>query len=65
MRRGLVSLALVAIVSVLTSAAVAGTPVMVTVTGTVEFNQVNTPPLGDVNPGDPATMTFMLDSDIF
>ena len=43
----------------------AGTLVMVTATGQVEFNQIGAPPLGDVNPGDPAVMTFIVDSDVF
>lgn len=43
----------------------AGTLVTVTATGTVEFNQIRTPPLGDVTPGDAAVMTFVVDSDIF
>ncbi|MHC5002213.1 MAG: hypothetical protein ACYTJ0_03745 [Planctomycetota bacterium] len=45
--------------------ATAGVPVEVTVTGVVEFNQIGAPPLGDVVPGDQATLTFMLDSDVF
>lgn len=65
MKRGLVSLALVALVALVSTNADAGVPVMVTITGQVEFNQVNTPPLGDVNPGDTATMTFVVDSDVF
>jgi hypothetical protein len=43
----------------------AGVPVIVTVTGEVEFNQINTPPLGDVSPGDPVMMSFVVDSDVF
>lgn len=41
----------------------AGVPIQVTATGTVEFNAISLPPLGGVQSGAPATMTFMLDSD--
>jgi hypothetical protein len=58
-------LALVGAVAVLTGPALAGTPVKVTVTGEVEFNQIGAPPLGDVQSGESATMTFVVDSDIF
>ena len=40
-------------------------PILVTVTGTVEFNQVNSPPLSSVGSGAPATMTFRVDPDVF
>jgi hypothetical protein len=43
----------------------AGQLVEVTVTGEVEFNQIGDPPLGDVLPGDAATLTFVVDSDDF
>ncbi len=39
--------------------------VIVTVSGEVEFNQVNSGFLGDVNVGDAAIMTFMLDASDF
>jgi hypothetical protein len=43
----------------------AGTLVEVTVTGTVEFNSITTPPLGDADVGDPATLRFVVDSSKF
>ncbi len=43
----------------------AGQPVEVTVTGEVEFNQINSGILGMANSGDAAVMTFMLDSNNF
>jgi len=49
----------------LASSARAGIPVTVTVTGTVDYNQISAPPLGDANAGDVATLTFLLDSDDF
>jgi hypothetical protein len=39
--------------------------VQVTVTGTVEWNQINPPPLGDANVGDDVSMTFLVDSGTF
>jgi hypothetical protein len=39
--------------------------VEVVATGTVEFNQVNPAPLGNVMPGDPVTMRFTVDSNTF
>ncbi len=39
--------------------------VTVTVTGEVEFNLIAAPPLGDPNPGDCATMTLAVDSEVF
>jgi len=49
----------------LTVAAHAGVPVQVTINGEVEFNQIGTGDFGQVNAGDDATMTFLVDSDIF
>lgn len=46
-------------------AAMAGTPVQVEITGFVEFNQISGPPLGNVSNGADATISFMLDSDLF
>jgi hypothetical protein len=37
----------------------------VTVTGEVLFNQIEDPPLGDVNSNDPVTLSFQVDSTIF
>ena len=34
--------------------------VQIEVTGEVEFNQINPPPLGNVNSGDPATLVFTI-----
>ncbi len=42
-----------------------GTPVLVEVNGFVEFNQINDPPLGNVSDGADATISFMLDTDLF
>lgn len=39
--------------------------VNVSVTGTVEYNQIATPPLNAVHAGDPATITFSVDSNSF
>ena len=41
------------------------TPVDVTATGTVVFNGISDPPLGDVNGGDGVTLTFCVNSDDF
>jgi hypothetical protein len=65
MKKVFAFLALVCAAFVLSAPATAGVPVRVTVTGEVEFNQINNPPLGDVNSGETATMTFALDSDMF
>jgi hypothetical protein len=59
------ALAIVAAVAALAGSARAGEMVHVTVTGEVEFNQIGSPPLADVNPGDPATLMFSVDSDVF
>ena len=40
-------------------------PVQVTVSGTVDSNLINSGGLGGVNPGDAASMSFLLDSDNF
>ncbi len=45
--------------------ALAGSIVRVTVQGEVEFNQVSVGALGTVNVGDSATMSFLIDSDLF
>lgn len=47
------------------TSALAGQTVMVTVRGSVEFNQIGDPPLGDAQPNDEVTMTLFLDSDVF
>lgn len=47
------------------AAAGAGVSVLVTVTGEVEYNQIGAPPLGNAQPGDPATLTFLVDSGVF
>ena len=39
--------------------------VQVTITGVVEFNGINAPPLSNVNGGDPVTVSFLLDSNSF
>lgn len=44
---------------------IAGVPVQVTVNGEVEFNQIRSGPLSAVAPGDPAVMSFLVDSDLF
>jgi hypothetical protein len=64
-RKAAVILALTLIATVIAGTARAGTPVSVTATGVVEFNQIGDPPLGNVNSGDPVTMTFAVDSDVF
>ncbi|MCC6409345.1 MAG: hypothetical protein IT453_19460 [Planctomycetes bacterium] len=49
----------------LAAPAFSGIPVTVTVTGTVEYNQITAPPLGLAKKDDVATMTFVLDSSDF
>lgn len=51
--------------TLIVAATVSADEVLVTVTGVVEFNQINPPPLGNVNPNDDATLTFIIDSDTF
>ncbi len=46
-------------------ASASGTPVRVTVTGKVEYNQITAPPLGNAVTDDPATLTFLLSSTDF
>ena len=65
MKKVFACLALFCAAFVLTAPAIAGLPVRVTITGEVEFNQIGNSPLGDVNSGETATMTFALDSDMF
>jgi hypothetical protein len=43
----------------------AGIPVRVTIDGEVEFNGINFGPLSNVNNGDAAQVTFLVDSDLF
>ena len=62
--KGILLIGLVGVLAIV-SAPANGAPVMVTVTGEVEFNQINMAPLGDVAPGAVATMTFVVDSDHF
>ncbi len=54
-----------ALASLAPSAAANGTPVRVTVTGTVEYNQITAPPLGNVSADDPVTLTILLSSSDF
>lgn len=42
-----------------------GTPVRVTVTGTVEYNLVSAPPLGNADDGDPVELSFLVYSGDF
>ena len=58
-------LTIFAVIAMLVTPLQAGTLVMVTAHGEVEFNQIRTPPLGDVSSGEAVTMTFVVDSDIF
>jgi hypothetical protein len=41
------------------------TTITVTATGTVDYNQVAAPPLGNVNPGDAVELRFNVDSFVF
>ncbi len=43
----------------------AGEIVQITVTGEVDFNSINPPPLGDAEIGEPVTLSFRVDSDVF
>ena len=49
----------------LIGAAAGGERVIIEVTGEVEFNKIPTGPLAEIEPGDNATMTFVVDSDVF
>lgn len=49
----------------LLTAPASATDVRVTVTGTVAFNQIGSGPLGGASSGDPATLSFLLDSTDF
>ena len=42
-----------------------GTPVQVEINGFVEFNQINDPPLANVSNSADATVSFLLDTDLF
>lgn len=53
------------VVVTVTAVAADAEVVEVTVRGEVEFNQIGAPPLGNANPGDPVTVTFLVDSDVF
>jgi hypothetical protein len=55
----------VAATAIFATPALAGTPVMVTINGEVEFNQISTGAYAGVNPGDDAQISFLLDSDLF
>ena len=65
MKKGIVFLALACAAFVVAAPAHAGTQVMVTITGEVEFNQINRPPMDAVGFGETATMRFVVDSDVF
>ncbi len=43
----------------------AAAPVLVEINGVVYGNQINPAPLGDVNPGETATISFLVDTDNF
>ena len=58
-------LCVVMVLVAMTPPAQAGVVVQVTAFGEVEFNQITPPPLGNASPGDPATMSFTVDSDVF
>lgn len=51
--------------ALLSLSATAGTSVRVTVTGTVEYNQISGAPLSGASSGDPAELSFLVDSDDF
>ncbi len=51
--------------SIVSTSAIHGDVVHITFTGTVEWNQVGTPPLGDVNASDAVTCSFQVDTDSF
>ena len=61
--RALAALACVALTS--TPALANGTPVRVTITGTVEYNAVTAPPLGNADVDDPVTLSFLVFSGDF
>lgn len=50
---------------VLVAASVHAATVQVQITGTVEWNQFGNPPLNGIQFGDAATLTFLLDSNLF
>lgn len=53
------------VLAALAPAAAAGTAVKVTVNGTVAWNSITKAPFTAVAPGQPATLSFLLDSDAF
>jgi len=63
MKKGIAFLVFVFAMFALAAPVSAGIPVRVTITGQVEFNQINQPPLNAVQSGETATMMFALDSD--
>ncbi len=58
-------IALICVVLTVTATAAQAEMLVVTVRGEVEFNQIGSPPLGNANPGDAVTVTFLLDSNSF
>lgn len=55
----------IAAACVLAAPAIAGNQFQVTIRGVVDFNQFTVTPLATVLPGEPATITFLLDEDDF
>jgi hypothetical protein len=55
----------IAVLTLLSTAARAGSIVKVTVFGTVGSNQITDPPLNAAQNADPVTLSFLLDSDVF
>lgn len=54
-----------AALALLSGAALAGTEYRITVTGTVDFNGINSGPLAPVQSGESATVSFTVDEDVF
>jgi hypothetical protein len=58
-------IAAVFVATVVNASLVQGDVVDITFTGIVEWNQINPPPLGDVNVGDAVVLSFQVDSDVY
>ncbi len=58
-------IALAVLIAALTTTSAGAVPVQVTITGTVEDNQITIPPFDTVVPLDAAVLTFEVDSDVF
>ncbi len=58
-------IALACLLATVVATSAGAVPILVTITGEVEGNQITDPPLGDVNPMDAAVLTLRVDSEVF